>query len=66
VRRQLAERVLADADGRTVDEAIGRFLAEHSDAFDRLARFMRGVGGEDANDVAAMVVALRNVRALVG
>ncbi|MGZ4154122.1 MAG: hypothetical protein ACXVQ0_06555, partial [Actinomycetota bacterium] len=66
VRRELAERVLADAGGRTVDEAIGSFLAERADAFDRLARFMRGFGGDEANDVAVMVVALRKVRALAG
>jgi glutamate dehydrogenase len=64
VRRELAERVLASADGRGVDEAIGHFLVEHAETFDRLARFMRALALEDANDVAAMTVALRKVRAI--
>jgi glutamate dehydrogenase len=64
VRRELAERVLVGADGRDVDEAIGHFLAERAETFDRLARFMRALALEDANDVAAMTVALRKVRAV--
>jgi glutamate dehydrogenase len=64
VRRELAERVLAEAESGTVDEAIGRFLAENAEAFDRLARFMRALAMEETSDVAAMVVALRKVRAL--
>jgi glutamate dehydrogenase len=65
-RRQLAERVLAEAGGRGVDEAIGHFLSEHAEAFDRLSRFMRTLALEDAPDVAAMTVALRKVRSIAG
>jgi glutamate dehydrogenase len=64
VRRELTERVLASAGGRGVDEAIGHFLVENAQTFDRLARFMRALALEDANDLAAMTVALRKVRAI--
>jgi glutamate dehydrogenase len=66
VRRELAERVLAEADGRTVDEGVGTFLADHAEAFDRLVRFMRALALEDATDIAAMTVAVRKVRGLAG
>ncbi len=65
VRRQLAERVLAQAGDRTVDEAIGSFLGEHADAFDRLARFMRRLSSEETPDIAAMTVAVRKVRSIL-
>jgi glutamate dehydrogenase len=63
-RRELAERVLVGAAGGNVDEAIERFLAEHAEAFERLSRFMRTFALEDSNDVAAVTVAVRKVRAL--
>ncbi len=47
-----------------MDEAIGHFLVEQAETFDRLSRFMRALALEDANDVAAMTVALRKLRAI--
>jgi glutamate dehydrogenase len=64
VRRLVAEKVLEEAGDRPVDEGVAAFLDSRSDAFDRLSRFMRGMALEDANDLAAMTVALRQVRAL--
>ncbi len=64
VRRSLAERVLALAHRGDVDDAIDRFLADHAEEIARVSRFMRGVALEDANDVAAMTVALRQLRAI--
>jgi glutamate dehydrogenase len=64
VRRELAERVLAETDGGPVDDAVARFLAERAEPLERLSRFLRSMGSEDANDLAAMTVALRKVRAL--
>jgi glutamate dehydrogenase len=61
-RRELAERVLIGAAGEDVDEALDRFLAERAEALDRLSRFMRTFALEDANDVAAMTVAVRKLR----
>jgi glutamate dehydrogenase len=64
VRRLVAEKVLEEAGDRPADEGVAAFLDSRSDAFDRLSRFMRGMALEDANDLAAMTVALRQVRAL--
>jgi NAD-specific glutamate dehydrogenase len=64
VRRLVAEKVLDEAENRSVDEAVAAFLDSRSEAFDRLSRFMRGLALEDANDLAAMTVALRQVRSL--
>jgi glutamate dehydrogenase len=65
LRRELAERVLAQAAGGAVDEALGSFLADHADGFDRLARFMRRLSSEETPDIAAMTVAVRKVRSIL-
>jgi glutamate dehydrogenase len=65
-RRRLAERVIAHADGRSVDEAMASFRAEHDDPTSRLARFMRGLALEEASDLAAVTVAVRQIRAMAG
>ncbi|MGH2576250.1 MAG: NAD-glutamate dehydrogenase domain-containing protein, partial [Actinomycetota bacterium] len=64
VRRLVAERVLEEEWERPVDEGVAAFLDSRSEAFDRLSRFMRRMALEDANDLAAMTVALRQVRTL--
>jgi len=64
VRRLVAEKVLDEAANRSVDDAVAAFLDSRSEAFDRLSGFMRGMALEDANDLAAMTVALRQVRSL--
>jgi glutamate dehydrogenase len=63
-RRRLAERVLAEADGRSVDEAMAVFATDHDDPTRRLSRFMRGLALEEVTDLAAVTVAVRQIRAL--
>ena len=65
-RRKLAEQALAHAEGITVDEAVERFLASNEEVRDRLGRFMRGLALEEVSDLAAVTVAVRQVRALAG
>jgi glutamate dehydrogenase len=65
-RRRLAERVLAGADGRSADEAASTFAEEHGEPLQRLARFMRGLVLEEVSDLAAVTVAVRQIRALAG
>ncbi len=65
-RRSLAERVLAHAGGGSVEEAMATFAAEHHDPTKRLARFMRGLALEEKSDLAAVTVAVRQIRALAG
>jgi glutamate dehydrogenase len=68
-RRQVAERVLAQGDGRgdepmSVEEALASFLDRREESMTRLGRFMRGIALEEASDLAALTVAVRQVRAL--
>ena len=68
-RRQVAERVLAQGDGRgdepmPVEEALASFLDQREESMTRLGRFMRGIALEEASDLAALTVAVRQVRAL--
>jgi glutamate dehydrogenase len=65
-RRRLAERVLLHADGRSVDEGMRVFAEEHDDPTKRLARFMRGLALEEVSDLAAVTVAVRQIRSLAG
>jgi glutamate dehydrogenase len=65
-RRRLAEQVLAHADGRSVEEGMRSFAEAHHDPTSRLARFMRGLALEEISDLAAVTVAVRQIRALAG
>jgi glutamate dehydrogenase len=66
LRRQVAERALAHGEGAPVDEAVAAYLAARGEATARLGRFMRGLALEEASDLAALTVAVRQVRALAG
>jgi glutamate dehydrogenase len=66
-RRQVAEKVLGEGDddvGAPVEEALAAFLARREESMTRLGRFMRGIALEEASDLAALTVAVRQVRAL--
>ncbi len=65
VRRQLASRVLEEAGTAEPEEAVEAYLAARSEVHARLTRFMRTLAQEDATDLAALTVAVRQVRALV-
>lgn len=66
LRRTLVERVVEEAEGRSADEAIELFLLTHASEEGRLVRFMRMLARDGVEDAAAMVVAIRQLRSLVG
>ena len=66
LRRQVAERALAHAPERPPDEAVDSYLQARGDVIARLGRFMRGLALEEAGDLSALTVAVRQVRALAG
>ena len=66
VRRQLAERVIAEGTDVPVEEAVEGFLARREERVARLGRFMKGLATEGVTDLAQLTVALRQIRALVG
>ncbi|HZD17241.1 MAG TPA: NAD-glutamate dehydrogenase domain-containing protein, partial [Actinomycetota bacterium] len=67
LRRQVVERLLAEGGPEVrVDEAVVAYLGSRREVTERLARFMRGLAMQEASDLAALTVAVRQVRALVG
>jgi glutamate dehydrogenase len=65
-RRQIAERALAEGTGLGPDEAVEAFLSSRRDVLGRLDRFMSAFALEEAGDLAAVTVAVRQVRGLAG
>ena len=65
IRRQLAEKVLEEAGGAPMDEAVTAFLTSRADPIARLLRFMRSLAAEGVSDLSQVTVALRQVRSLV-
>ncbi|HJU57699.1 MAG TPA: NAD-glutamate dehydrogenase [Actinomycetota bacterium] len=66
LRRQVAERALAHGPDRPPDEAVESYLRARGDVTARLGRFMRGLALEEAGDLSALTVAVRQIRALAG
>jgi glutamate dehydrogenase len=64
VRRRLAERVLATAGSAPPEEALAAFLQEHAEPFARIARLMRSLATEQTDGLAALSVAMRQIRVL--
>jgi len=67
LRRELAERVLIEAaPDASPHEAMEAYLATRSRSHDRLTHFMRALALDGVDDVASVIVAIRQIRALVG
>ncbi len=67
LRRELAERVISEsAADSNPHEAMEAYLATRGSAHDRLTRFMTTLAVDGVDDVASVIVAIRQVRALVG
>jgi glutamate dehydrogenase len=66
VRRELAEQALREADGEPPDVVVERFLAGRERLARRLDGFLRALAREGEPDLAAMSLAVRQLRALAG
>ncbi len=64
VRRRLVERMLEAAPSLPPEEAVARYLLSRSRSVARLVRFMRSFESAPLDDVAPLMVAVRQVRAL--
>jgi glutamate dehydrogenase len=62
VRREVSERVLLAAPDSPVEEAVELYLATRSETYDRLNRLLAGLDGDIDVGLAALTVALRQVR----
>ncbi len=65
LRRALVCEILAEGGGRSATEAVDHYLAEHSRAVARLVRFMRSLEAQPVEDLAPVLVGIRQVRALI-
>jgi NAD-specific glutamate dehydrogenase len=66
IRRRLAERVLEDARRLTPEEAVARFIADHEKGAERLTAFLRGLGTDQPENLAPLMIGVRQLRALIG
>ncbi|MEP7060168.1 MAG: NAD-glutamate dehydrogenase, partial [Actinomycetota bacterium] len=65
VRRLLTEKVLEEAGGVPIDQAVIAFLAAREESVARLNRFMKSLATEGVSDLSQVTVALRQIRSLV-
>ena len=65
LRRQLAEKALADAKASDARTAIDSYLVSRTQELGRLTRFMRSIAADGSPDLAAMIVAIRQIRNLI-
>jgi len=66
VRRRLAERVLEEAGDADAGTAVENFLSEHEAAVERLNTFLRGLGTDQPENLAPLMIGVRQLRALIG
>jgi NAD-specific glutamate dehydrogenase len=66
VRRRFAWQALTGAAGRPADDVVQAFLGAKPEALARLGRFMRALALDGTKDLASLIVALRQIRALDG
>ena len=66
LRREIAMRVLDSANGRPISRAMEDYLGHRSEAYERLNRLVNSLSAQGESSLAALTVALRQVRGLVG
>ena len=64
-RRQITEHVLSEGGGLEPDEAVEAFLSTRAGVIERLRRFMSAFALEEVSDLAAVTVAVRQIRSVV-
>jgi glutamate dehydrogenase len=65
LRRDIALRVLHSSDGRPLGRAMEDYLEGRSEAYERLNRLVSSLQAQGETSLAALTVALRQVRGLV-
>jgi NAD-specific glutamate dehydrogenase len=66
VRQRIAERVLAEGADLDPDAAVEAFLSSRAAVVERLRRFMAAFALEEVSDLAAVTVAVRQIRTVAG
>ena len=65
IRRRLAAAVLDEAGDRAPQDAVDHFLVERAHTVARLVRFMRVFDEAPLDDLAPLIVGVRQVRTLL-
>jgi glutamate dehydrogenase len=65
LRRAIALRVLQSADSRPIAEAVDDYLSHHGETYARLNKLVNSFAAQGESSLAALTVALRQVRGLV-
>lgn len=66
IRRELSQAAFKLAGDREATQVCDHFLVTRAAGVARLVRFLRRVESEPVDDVAPLMVAVRQVRSLVG
>jgi NAD-specific glutamate dehydrogenase len=64
LRRDLAEWVLATADGQDVEEALDEYVRSRGERYARLTQFLQVVAQEGSPHIDPLMVAARQIRTL--
>jgi glutamate dehydrogenase len=62
LRRQIVERVIAESQNGSVDDAVESYLNARSDPYDRLSRMMENVTTAPPDDSSMVMVAVHQIR----
>ncbi len=65
LRRDIALRAFQGSDGAPVGTALDAYTASRSESVERFGRLMTSMGAQDETNLAALTVALRQLRSLV-
>ena len=66
LRRDIALRALQGADHGPVEGSLEAYVASRAEAVERFERLMASLEAQEEPSLAALTVALRQVRSLVG
>ena len=62
LRRQIVEKVIAESQNGSIDEAVETYLSARSDPYDRLSRMMENVTTAPPDDSSMVMVAVHQIR----
>ena len=62
LRRQIVERVIAESQNGSIDDAVDAYLSARSDPYDRLSRMMENVTTARPDDSSMVMVAVHQIR----
>jgi glutamate dehydrogenase len=65
LRRRLTGRILMEAADLSPQEAVERYMAANASALDRLRSFLSGLGTDQPDNLALLMIGVRQLRALL-